>query len=148
MENRMAATLHHIAISVSDIDRALTFYRDTLGFEVDWDMDHRSGEALSKVVGLSDADMRIVMMMGYGFRVELFKYYNPTGEGSAAKRMCDFGYTHFALSVKGIHEIYDRLVKEGVQFNCPPQDVRPGVCATYMKDPEGNTIELVEYSEI
>jgi catechol 2,3-dioxygenase-like lactoylglutathione lyase family enzyme len=144
----MDATLHHVAISASDIDRAVSFYRDVLGFAVDWDMDHRSGEALSRVVGLPDADMRIVMMMGYGFRVELFKYYTPEGKGTAAKRMCDFGYTHFALSVKNIHEIYERLLKAGVQFNCPPQNLRPGVCVTYMKDPEGNTIELVEYSEV
>jgi glyoxylase I family protein len=147
MENRMDAKLHHVAISVSDMDRAVAYYRDILGFEVDWDMDHRSGDALAKVVGLPGADMRIVMLKGYGFRVELFKYYAPEGKGTAAKRMCDFGYTHFALSVENIHGIYERLAEAGVQFNCPPQDLRPGVCGTYMKDTEGNTIELVEYSE-
>ena len=59
--------------------------------------------------------------------------------------MCDFGLTHFALSVKGIQKIYERLLGEGIRFNCPPQNLRPGVWATYMKDPEGVTIELVEY---
>ena len=141
----MEATWHHVAISVKDIDRALKFYRDQLGFEVEWDIDHYKGETLSKVVGLPDADAHVVMLRGYGARIEIFKYYMPAGEESGPKRQCDFGITHFTLSVKDIKPLYERLSKAGVQFNCPPQNLRPGVWATYMKDQEGVTIELVEY---
>lgn len=148
MENQIEAAVHHIAISVEDIDRALSFYHDLLGFEVDWDMDHRSGDAMSRVVGLTNADARMVMLKGYGLRVELFRYYSPTGDVCGPKRQCDFGLTHFALSVKNIHQIYERLLKAGVQFNCPPQNLRSGVWATYMKDPEGVTIELIEYKKM
>lgn len=139
------AIWHHIAISVRDIEGALSFYRDLLGFEVEWDRDHYSGEAMSKVVALPHADAHVVMLKGYGTRLELFKYYTPTGEQDAQRHQCDFGITHYALTVNKIHKIYDRLLKAGVQFNCPPQNLRPGVWATYMKDPEGVTIELVEY---
>lgn len=145
MLKHMDANVHHIAISVQDLDRAVQFYRDILGFEVDWDMDNRGSEALSKVVGLSDANPHVVMLKGYGSRVELFKYYSPVGEKCGPKRHCDFRLTHFALSLKSIHHLYEKLSKAGVQFNCPPQELRPGVWATYMKDPEGVTIELVEY---
>jgi catechol 2,3-dioxygenase-like lactoylglutathione lyase family enzyme len=141
----MEATWHHVAISVKDMDKALYFYRDLLGFEVDWEREHYTGEAMAKVVGLGGADARVVMLKGYGARVELFKYNTPAGQETAAKRQCDFGLIHFALTVKKIHDIYERLSKAGVRFNCPPQNLRPGVWATYMKDPEGVTIELVEY---
>jgi len=143
----MNARWHHLAVSVRDMDRALAFYRDLLGFKVDWDMDHCSGEQLSQVVGLPDMDAHIVMLKGYGTRLELFKYYNPAGEDQGPKRQCDFGLTHFALSVTGIQRIYDQLSRAGVEFNCPPQNLRPGVWATYLKDPEGVTIELVEYQD-
>jgi len=141
----MEATLHHAAIAVRDMEGALVFYRDLLGFTVDWDMNHRSGEALSRVVGLPQAEMRIVMLQGYGGRLELFQYHNPPGQECGPRRQCDFGLTHLALAVKGITDIYERLVAAGVRFNCPPQVLRPGVKATYMQDPEGVTIELVEY---
>ena len=147
MEHWVDAAVHHVAISVEDIDQALRFYRDLVGFELDWDMDHRSGEALARVVGMPGADTRIVMLKGYGMRLELFKYYKPQGRTPKPRRQCDFGLTHFALQVKDIQGIYDRLIKAGVQFNCPPQNVRPGVWATYLKDPEGVTVELVEYEE-
>jgi catechol 2,3-dioxygenase-like lactoylglutathione lyase family enzyme len=141
----MEAAWHHVAVSVKDMEKALWFYRDLLGFEVDWEREHYTGEAMAKVVGLQGADARVVMLKGYGARVELFKYITPAGEEAGAKRQCDFGLTHFALTVKKIHEIYGRLSKAGVHFNCPPQNLRPGVWATYMRDPEGVTIELVEY---
>ena len=141
----MEATWHHVAIAVQHMDTALHFYCDLLGFEVNWEKPKYSGERFAKVVGLPEASAYVVMLKGYGGRIELFAYDTPKGRVYKPKRQCDFGITHFTLSVKNIHEIYDHLSKAGVEFNCPPQDLRPGVCATYMKDPEGVTIELVEY---
>ena len=143
----MQANWHHIAISVRDMDRAIRFYCDLLGFELVWDMDHRGSESLGYVVGLPHPDVRIAMLKGYGGRIELFQYDHPAGEDTGPKRQCDFGLTHFALSVRGIDGIYEALISQGVAFNCPPQDLRPGVRATYLKDPDNNTVELVQYDE-
>jgi len=62
-------------------------------------MDHRSGEAMSRVMGLAEVDTRIVMLQGYETRIELFVYHNPIGKDWGVKAQCDFGITHFALSV-------------------------------------------------
>jgi len=141
----MEATWAHAAIAVQDMDMALKFYRDLLGFEVDWERPNYGGEGFANVVGMQAAEAHVVMLKGYGGRIELFKYHHPTGSASSPKRQCDFGLTHFALSVKNIHQIYEKLSQEGVQFNCPPQNLRSGVWATYMQDFEGVTVELVEY---
>lgn len=135
----------HVAISVKDMDRELPFYRDVLGFEVEFDLDHRREKELAEVVGLPEADLRTVMLQGYGLRVELIKYYYPGGKERINRRQCDFGFIHFSFIVKNIEEIYQTLLTQGVRFNCPPQTVRPGAKATYFQDPEGNTIELAEY---
>ena len=82
----MEAAWHHVAVSVKDMEKALWFYRDLLGFEVDWEREHYTGEAMAKVVGLQGADARVVMLKGYGARVELFKYITPAGEEAGAKR--------------------------------------------------------------
>jgi len=141
----MKATWHHTAMAVQDMERAKRFYCDLLGFEIDWERPHYSGEPFANVVGMPDAAAHVVMLKGYGTRLELFTYHRPAGQVSDPKRQCDFGLTHFAFSVQGIHDLYERLSAAGVEFNCPPQNLRPGVWATYLKDPEGVTIELVQY---
>jgi catechol 2,3-dioxygenase-like lactoylglutathione lyase family enzyme len=143
----MDATFHHIAISVRNMASMVQFYCDLLGFTVDWDMDHRCGEGLSTVVGMPEAEAHMVMLKGFGMRIELFHYYQPCGSEPLSKRQCDFGLTHFALQVQGIHNIYERLVSAGVRFNSPPKNLRASVWATYMRDPEENTIELVQYGD-
>ena len=142
---KMQAEFHHIAISVKDFDAIKIFYVDILGYEVLWDSDNRSNAALSATVGLPNARMHIAMLKGYGMHIELFHYYEPQGEPRTPARQCDFGQTHFALSVKDIKGIYSRLNARGVSFVSPPQNIRAGAWAMYLRDPEGNIIEMVEY---
>ncbi len=136
---------HHIAISVKKMAPMVQFYCDLMGFTVQWDMDHRGGKEMAAVVGMPEAEAHMVMLEGYGMHLELFHYYQPSGHGDRLARQCDFGLTHFALQVKDIHDHYQRLAQNGVHFNCPPKNLRSGVWATYMHDPEGNTIELIQY---
>lgn len=143
----MRANWHHVGISVRDMRRALRFYRDLLGFEVEWEHEDRGGPEMSRVVGMADARAHMTMLKGYGGRIELFLYTNPEGREAGPQLQCDFGLIHFGLTVQDIWVLYEHLLAAGVKFNCPPQVLRPGVTATYMKDPEGNTIELVEYQK-
>ncbi len=138
---------HHIAIAVEDLDNSRGFYQNILGFEIEWENENYTNIQFAKVVGLHDANAHVVMMKGHGTCLELFHYHFPEGERLPLKRQCDYGLTHFALVVDDLMSLYNRLLSAGVQFNSPPQETRPGVCLTYMKDPEGNIIELVEYSE-
>jgi catechol 2,3-dioxygenase-like lactoylglutathione lyase family enzyme len=141
----MHATWHHLALAVKNIEQTKNFYCQLLGFEVDWEKKEVTGDKFSKIVSLQGATADIVMLKGFGSRLELFHYHEPQGTSMQTKRQCDFGYTHFALSVSNIWEWYDTLSDQKAYFHCPPQNLRPGVWVTYLDDPEGNTIELVEY---
>jgi catechol 2,3-dioxygenase-like lactoylglutathione lyase family enzyme len=48
--------------------------------------------------------------------------------------------------VEDIDGLYEKLLADGVQFNTPPLVIRPGVKATYFHDPDGITLEFVQYS--
>lgn len=137
---------HHVAIAVENIAKCTAFYRDYLGFTIEWEKENYSHEKFAHVVGLENARAHVVMLQGYGTRLELFHYHVPQGTRLEPERQCDFGLTHFAFEVEDIQALYEKLLLTGVAFNCAPQCTRPGACLTYMKDPEGNTIELVEYS--
>lgn len=136
---------HHVAMAVENLEESKAFYRDLLGFEIEWEKENYTNEQFAKVVGLKDATAHVVMLKGYNTCIELFHYHSPEGKKMPSKRQCDFGLTHFGFVVEDIENLYNVLLANGVTFNCPPQITRPGACLTYMKDPEGNVIELVEY---
>ena len=140
-------SFHHTAISVTDLNRSLDFYCNLLGMKMDWRIDHKRGEAFEKVVGLKNVDVSYAMLSGWGARLELFQYHSPPGEPFPPdKPVSDRGITHFAFQVEDIDDLYEKLVVRGVRFNAPPQTIRPGVRAAYFHDPDGVTVEFVQYS--
>lgn len=140
-------SFHHTAMSVTDLDRSIHFYCELLGMKLDWRIDHKKSEALEKVVGLRNVDVSYAMLSGWGGRIELFQYHSPEGKPYPPdKPVCEKGITHFAFQVEDINALHERLLAQGVRFNTPPQVIRPGVKATYFHDPDGITLELVQYS--
>ena len=79
--------------------------------------------------------------------VELCYYASPEPrEWRGGVRQFEGGVVHLALAVENLMEMYERLVKEGVRFNTPPLNLGQGIIA-YMRDPDGNTVELMERIE-
>lgn len=143
----MIKSFHHTAISVLDLDRSIRFYCELIGMKLEWRIDHRKSEALEKVVDLQNVDVSYAMLSGWGGRLELFQYHSPPGQSYPIdKPVCDRGITHFGFQVDEIDQLYERLLSHGVRFNTPPLAIRPGVKATYFHDPDGITVEFVEYS--
>ena len=140
-------SFHHTGISVSDLERSIRFYCDLLGMKLEWRIDHKRGEAFEKVVGLTDVDVSYAMLSGYGGRIELFQYHSPEGKlFPSDKPVSDKGITHFGFEVEDIDTLHERLAAQGVRFNAAPQTIRPGVKAAYFHDPDGITVEFVQYS--
>jgi predicted enzyme related to lactoylglutathione lyase len=50
--------------------------------------------------------------------------------------------------VEDVCGTYERLVEKGVEFHAPPQNHRPDGWVTYMKDPEGVIIELLNPGDV
>lgn len=139
----MIVGIHHVAISVTDIDRAVEFYTGALGFEVvqtgGWQKDNPLAD---RAIGLADTHTRMAMLKAPNAHIELFQYEHPEPEDKRA-RPCDYGYTHFCLQVDGIQEEYVRLSAAGMEFVGEPVDFGQ-ISAIYGRDPFGNVIELYE----
>ncbi len=139
----MIVGIHHIALGVPDFDRALAFYRDTLGFEVVQTSDFKRDNPLAdRAIGLPNVAAKMAMLKAANAYLELWQYSNPQPEDKRG-RPCDYGYVHFALQVDGLADEYARLVAAGMEFVGTPVDF--GIAsAIYGKDPFGNVIELYE----
>ncbi len=142
----MIRGIHHIAISVADLEKTLNFYRDILGFEVvmegGWGVGTNSAD---QITGLKDTAARMVMLRKKDVHIELFEYQSPSPKPwDSNRRICDHGYTHICLEVTDIDSEYARLKESGMSFHAPPPEAVSGMRAIYGRDPEGNVIELLE----
>jgi catechol 2,3-dioxygenase-like lactoylglutathione lyase family enzyme len=140
----MMKAIHHTAISTADIERLKKFYCDLMGFEVESEFEWPVGIEISdKIVGLKDSASKVAMLKLGDFRLELFQYSSPEPKpGDLNRPVCDHGITHLAFTVEDIQAEYDRLVKAGMKFHCPPQNI--GAIVTYGRDPDGNVVELMQ----
>lgn len=144
----MIVGFHHAALSTPDLDRCLEFYCGTLGCEVAWTFawDTGSDEA-DAVTSLENSAARAAMLkLGDSF-LEVFEFSSPPAAALTGDRPVNaFGITHVCLQVQDIHREYERLQQAGMRFHCPPQAQDTGF-VTYGRDPDGNVIELLEFTE-
>ncbi len=141
----MIRGIHHTAISTGNLERALGFYRDLLGFEVVLEFAWPKGtEPADQITGLDSSAAKVAMLRAGNAFVELFEYEAPgPAPGDPTRPVCDHGITHIALDVRDIQAEYERLSAAGMRFHCPPLDMG-GIKATYGRDPDGNVVELQE----
>lgn len=134
---------HHVGITVADLERAVEFYRDTLGFPVASEFSV-SGDAFSTAVGVEDATGRFAHLDAGGVRVELVEY-EPEGEATSESSVNRPGAIHLGFSVDDVDSLYDSLDEE-VETLSEPQTTDTGSRILFVRDPEGNLVELLETS--
>jgi catechol 2,3-dioxygenase-like lactoylglutathione lyase family enzyme len=144
----MIVGVHHVGLVARNLERLAAFYRDAIGFvevaAMEWS---RGSPEVDQIVGVEDSAARLVMMRLGGVMLELFEYSSPTIEGSAADRQpYHRGYAHLCLDVTDIDAEYERLRAMGMTAHAPPPAPVLGMPmrAIYMRDPEGNIVELQE----
>jgi catechol 2,3-dioxygenase-like lactoylglutathione lyase family enzyme len=137
--------VQHIAISVSDIEKSLAFYRDLLGLEVMMDFEVENNPGIETVLGVKGLKMRYVLFNNKGASINLLGITNPKGENVARKlRPYDHGVHHFAFAVDDAEGIYQELRAKGVEFISPPQDLGAAKACAF-RGPDGEVIELMQF---
>lgn len=143
----MIKGMDHIGISVSDLGRAIAFYRDLLGMEL-VAPEPFGDERYSTLLGLKNAQGKVALVRSGSLQIELFEFAHPQPKaGIEDHPVCDHGISHFCIKVTHIHDLYARLRASGVVFNCPPMEFFGKALATYGRDPDGNIFELLEMIE-
>ncbi|WP_277542340.1 VOC family protein [Haloarcula laminariae] len=137
----MDPTAHHFAVTVSDLDRAIAFYRDTLGLEVLSEF-AVGGEAFATGVGIDGASAQFAHLEAGDARIELVEY-TPEGERAAETELNQPGANHLGLEVDDLDAVYDSL-PESVEPIAEPQTTESGTRICFIRDPDGTLLELLE----
>ncbi len=137
----------HTGITVSNLERSLAFWHDVLGFELSH-RPHQTGELASEITGVAGAEISIVVLKGYGHKIELLEYVAPAERKRIAVRPCDVGSVHVAFTVDNLEAILDTIAASGWKAAGKPQTIKvgpnTGKRVVYVRDPDGTTIEFME----
>ena len=141
----------HLAFNVSDMEKSLHFYCDILGLEkaftirIPEDIAERMpGSPLAAMAG---KDNIVYLKFGSGVFLELF-YPNPnTNMDSGGPNYDDIGYVHLSLVVDDLASWEPYLKENGVQLDSDIHTGGDGTLTMWLRDPDGNRIEMMEYTE-
>ncbi len=145
----------HIGLSVTDLDQAVTFYTDVLGWYLIMppttvaEDDSAIGVMCTHVFGAGWGSFRIAhLSTGDRVGVEMFEFRN------AEKRENNFEYWksgifHFCVQDHDVEGLAAKIVAAGGKQRMPVREYFPGekpFRMVYMEDPFGNILELYSHS--
>jgi catechol 2,3-dioxygenase-like lactoylglutathione lyase family enzyme len=138
---------NHVGLTVSNLERSVAFYRDVLGFSVQYERGEVTAEYMPRLVGLPGARLKIAGLDIPGLHLDLIEYLAPAG-ATVASRTCDLGNGHIGFTVDDMWAAYHQLVAAGVRFKSEPvsptQGPNKGGWAVYFTDPDGITLEMIQ----
>ena len=137
----MTPTAHHYGITVSDLDRAVEFYRDVLGLAVIAEFSV-GGDAFATGVDVEGASAEFAHLDAGDARIELVSY-DPEGDATDEPSLNDPGAAHVGLEVDDLDAVY-RDLPASVRTLSEPQTTESGTRILFVRDPEHNLVELLE----
>ncbi|KZN22464.1 bleomycin resistance protein [Haladaptatus sp. R4] len=141
-------SLHHHGVSVTDLDRAVEFYSDVLGFDV-IDRYSLSDDALSTAVGGDELTGHFAQLDGGTGRVELIEYEANDGDDGDGENdvrgaaVYDTGAKHLGIETDDLDAVYESL-PDDVEAISEPQTTGSGTKILFIRDPDGNPVEILE----
>jgi catechol 2,3-dioxygenase-like lactoylglutathione lyase family enzyme len=141
--------LHHVGLTVSDLDVSIEFYCAVLGCTIR-ERSESGGTEVEALTGIAGARIRTAdLEMESGAILELIQYLAPRA-GTLAQLRYQPGHTHIGFQVEDIDAVYDRLTARGSIPSSRPVAINEagsawdGVRAIYACDPDGRTVECLE----
>lgn len=130
--------VHHCGISIPDLERSIAWYRDYLGFA----LEYRTSMPMVPFKG--------AFMRRGETRIELFELPGaapmPGERQDPVADLRTHGTKHLALEVDNLDIAFRWLSARGVDVALPPFEAH-GLAGCYIRDGDGTLIELVEHRD-
>jgi catechol 2,3-dioxygenase-like lactoylglutathione lyase family enzyme len=137
----MKPRIHVVTLAVADLDRALTFYRDGLGFPThgligtQYTGDETNPDGTTAVFNLDGG-----LMLSIYPRSELAK---DADIAPAAAKPGEFSIGHVVASRAEVDEVIALATAAGAAVTESPRDRPWGIYSGYIQDPDGHLWEII-----
>jgi len=142
--------LHHLGLTVADIERSIVFYRDTLGMTLHRRRPHVDNDYVALQTGYPGVVLNVASFKvreDSPVSLEVVQYMNQAGP-PAETQTNRAGNSHLCLTVDDLRACYAELKTKGVRFKSEPVTITAGPntggLVVYFYDPDGYTLELFQ----
>ena len=153
---RYPRAFSHIGITVPDLDKAVKFYSEVMGWyiiipptDVTEEKETAIGQMCIDVFGEGWKTFRIAHLSTVdGIGIELFEFPNNT-KPQAEFNPYQTGIFHFCVKDPDVEGLAKKIVEHGGKQRMPIREYYPGekpYKMVYMEDPFGNIIEIYSHS--
>ncbi|MDP6513860.1 MAG: VOC family protein [SAR202 cluster bacterium] len=145
----MITRMNHTGFVVSDLEKSMDFYINVVGLKLVRQIE-REGGPISQVLNYPDLHLKAALLGlegEEGHILELIQYINPPSADRPTEERAVLGASHLAFNVTDMKTTFARLLEAGAKQLNPPVEVPPGRIVTYLQDPDGNWIELLDFGE-
>jgi catechol 2,3-dioxygenase-like lactoylglutathione lyase family enzyme len=136
-------TFSHLGICVSDLDKAMRFYCEGLGFKhiVTFPVGNEAGKTMEIA---DDIVLDSVIIRRDGVSIELLGFKSPKPKPVAGRRsMTQVGLTHLSLLVDDVEAVAAHAVAHGGTLVPETRTVSPAGDFIFVLDPDGTRVELM-----
>jgi lactoylglutathione lyase len=127
--------LDHVAVRVSDLDAATSFYQDRLGLKLLFSkVDEAHHEAFC-FFELDGANLELLQSLD---DQNCPKHFSP-------QPVCEPFCPHFAIATDNLDSFLTKLKNDGVPIVKGPMEIADKVKWAYIQDPDNNIIEFVQW---
>lgn len=141
MSQQEFASLLHIGICVSDLERSLRFYTEGLGFAYERDVGE-IGAPFDKLMELPGKSLKAHHVRCGDLRLELISFDETEGAGERCA-MNQLGFTHMTLMVDDIDSACNRVEEFGGKALRDTKVDSPYGPIVFCTDPDGLRVELM-----
>ena len=138
----MAAEVHHVGLTVGDLQRSVDWYCTHLGLR-EIGRAHLDGSKISAQTDLPDTQIDVALLAGSNTVLELLSYASPPGDRYQL-RCCDVGAAHLCVVVDDLEATVTAMRAKGVHFHAEPTQLVGETTMVYVRDPDGVMVELIE----
>jgi glyoxylase I family protein len=142
----MIRDFHHTVLLVTDFERSLTFYVETLGGELITKDDDRRGPFLDQMFALEGVAIKLALVRIGGEVIEIIEPVAPKELLRTDASEGRFGIARVGFEVDHIADMVAELTDKGVEFISEIVDMTVGHYAggkvVFFRDPDGILLEF------
>lgn len=104
---KQAINIDHVAIAVKDLEEAIKYYRDVMGFELDERRETKGKKTAMISAVMKAGPLTFVLIQGTSPESQVSRYVETYGPG----------VQHIAVGLEGLPGVSDRLKENGMEFD-------------------------------